>query len=62
MKSLITIVDGALPAAQHRFLKAAIVGLGGERLIASYQTTFWYELGAPPSTKKLATITSPPAR
>lgn len=51
MKSRVTIVDDALPAAQHRALKAAIVGLGGERLVAGYQTTFWYELGTPPSNR-----------
>ena len=51
MKPLVTIVDDALPASQHRALKTAIVGLGGERLVAGYQTTFWYELGAPPSNR-----------
>lgn len=48
---LVTLVDGALPPAQHRALKAAIVGLGSERLVAGYQTTFWYELGTPPSNR-----------
>ena len=48
MKPLVSIVDGALPASQHRKLKAAIVGLGTERIIAGYQTTFWYELGTRP--------------
>ena len=46
---LVTLVDDALPAAQHRALKAAIVKLGNERIVAGYQTTFWYPLGTPPS-------------
>ena len=49
MRPLVTIVDDALPAQQHRALKAAIVKLGTERIVAGYQTTFWHPLGAPPS-------------
>ena len=49
MKPLVTIIDEALPATQHRALKAAIVNLGSERIVAGYQTTFWYPLSAPPS-------------
>ena len=49
MKPLVTIVDDALPPATHRALTRAIVGLGRERIVAGYQTTFWYELGAAPS-------------
>ena len=49
MKPLVSIVDGALPKSQHRKLKAAIVGLGTERIVAGYQTTFWYALGTRPS-------------
>lgn len=48
---LVTIVDRALPAAQHRQLKAAIARLGNERIVAGYQTTFWYPLGTPPSNR-----------
>lgn len=50
-RPLVTLVDGALPPRQHRALKAAIVGLGRERLVAGYQTTFWYPLDAPPSNR-----------
>lgn len=49
MKPRVTIVDDALPGALHRSLKRAIVGLGRERIVAGYQTTFWYELGTAPS-------------
>jgi hypothetical protein len=51
VKPLVTIVDGALPAEQHRALKAAIVRLGEERIVAGYQTTFWFELGTEPSNR-----------
>ena len=51
MTPLVTIVDGALPPHTHRALKRAIVGLGRERLVAGYQTTFWYELDTPPSNR-----------
>ena len=47
---LVTMIDRALPEADHRALKAAIVRLGDERIVAGYQTTFWYELGTPPSS------------
>ena len=50
-RPLVTIVDGALPAAQHRALASAIAGLGTERIIAGYQTTFWYPLGEPPGSR-----------
>ncbi|MDP1822098.1 MAG: hypothetical protein Q8L48_02615 [Archangium sp.] len=65
---LVTIVDRALPAAEHRALKSAIVGLGRERIVAGYQTTFWYELGTPPSNRveqavvKLAALLPPRKR
>ena len=48
-KPLVTLIDDVLPAAQHRGLKAAIVKLGRERIVAGYQTTFWYELGTAPT-------------
>lgn len=50
-RSLVTLVDGALPAAEHRALKAAILRLGRERIVAGYQTTFWYALGTPPTNR-----------
>lgn len=55
-RPLVTIVDGALPDAEHRALKAAIVRLGAERLVAGYQTTFWYELGTLPSNRVEAVV------
>ena len=48
-KPLVTLIDDVLPSAQHRALKAAIVGLGRERIVAGYQTTFWFEFGTTPS-------------
>lgn len=50
MKPLVTIVDRALPAAQFTKLASAIAALGSERLRASYQTTFWFELGTQPTS------------
>ncbi|MDP2269845.1 MAG: hypothetical protein Q8N23_06770 [Archangium sp.] len=50
-KPLVTIIDDALPEAQHRALKRAIVRLGSERIVAGYQTTFWFPLDAQPSNR-----------
>ncbi len=50
-KPLVTIIDDALPQAAYRALKTAIVGLGTERLVAGYQTTFWFPLDAAPSNR-----------
>lgn len=47
---LVRIVDGALPAATFKKLHAAIVALGNERLVAGYQTTFWFDFDDAPST------------
>lgn len=49
MKPLVTIVDGALPTQRYRSLRTAIVALGNERLLAGYQTTFWFDLTQGPS-------------
>ncbi len=49
MKPLVRIVDGALPPAQFRALRDAVVSLGNERLVAGYQTTFWFDFAAAPS-------------
>lgn len=51
LKPLVTIIDHALPAAQHRALKASIVKLGNERIVAGYQTTFWYPFADEPSNR-----------
>lgn len=48
-KPLVTVVDDALPKARFRRLARAITALGSERLRTSYQTTFWFELGARPT-------------
>lgn len=47
---LVRIVDGALPRATFKKLHAAIVALGNERLVAGYQTTFWFDFDDAPST------------
>lgn len=49
-RPLVTVVDDALPAARFRRLARAISSLGSERLRTSYQTTFWFELGARPAS------------
>lgn len=46
---LVTIVDDALEAAQFRSLHRAIVALGRERIVAGYQTTFWFDFSLAPS-------------
>ncbi len=46
---LVTLIDDALPAAEFRALRRAIVGLGRERIVAGYQTTFWFDFAEAPS-------------
>lgn len=48
-KPLVRIVDRALPAALFRRVRDSIVNLGSERLVAGYQTTFWFDLESEPS-------------
>jgi hypothetical protein len=43
----VRVIDGALPAALFGRLARAVRALGTENLRATYQTTFWFELGAP---------------
>lgn len=50
-RPLVTLVDDVLPARAYAALARDIRALGTERLVAGYQTTFWYELGTPPSTR-----------
>jgi len=49
VKPLVQLVDHALPDAEFRRLRAAISRLGRERLVSSYQTTFWFDLELAPS-------------
>lgn len=49
MKPLVTLIDGALPAAAFSRLRDAVVSLGNERLRDSYQTTFWFDFDDAPS-------------
>jgi len=44
---LTTLLDGALPAGLFRRLARAVRAVGSERLRATYQTAFWFDLGAP---------------
>lgn len=46
MKPLVTLVDGALPAARFAAVLDAVQRLGSERLRSSYQTTFWFDFEA----------------
>jgi hypothetical protein len=48
-KPRVALVDRALPPARFERLLRALTALGTERLRASYQTTFWFDLSAPPS-------------
>ncbi len=49
MKSLVTIVDRALPERTFEALRRAVTALGRERRRESYQTTFWFDFTQPPS-------------
>jgi hypothetical protein len=44
---LVVVLDGALPAGLFRRLARAVRALGAEGLRRTYQTAFWYDLGAP---------------
>ena len=44
---LVLPIDGALPAVLFRRLARAVRALGSEGLRATYQTAFWFDLGAP---------------
>lgn len=47
---LVTIVDGAVPKWDFSRLLTAVRSLGRERIVAGYQTTFWFQFGSPPSS------------
>lgn len=48
LKPLVHFVDGALPARTFAPLLEGIESLGRERIVAGYQTTFWFQLGSKP--------------
>lgn len=47
---LVTIVDDALPRATFATLVRAVKALGRERIVAGYQTTFWWPIDSEPSS------------
>lgn len=47
---LVKIVDDALPLHVFSRLSRRIRALGRERIVAGYQTTFWFERGTAPSS------------
>jgi hypothetical protein len=53
---LVRITDGALPAPLFRRLARAVRALGGENLARTYQTTFWFDLGAPAAVTEEAAL------
>lgn len=55
-KPLVILADDVLPAAEYRALERDVRALGNERLVAGYQTTFWYALGTPPATRLEAAV------
>lgn len=50
VKPLVTIIDGALPSAAFERLARAVKSLGRERIVAGYQTTFWWDVKSAPSS------------
>jgi hypothetical protein len=52
----VRIVNGALPAPLFARLARAVRGLGTENLRATYQTTFWFDLGAPSALPEQAIL------
>ncbi len=55
-RSLVRIEDGALPAALFSRLARAVRALGAENLGRTYQTTFWFDLGAPAALTERAIL------
>lgn len=49
-------MDGALPAPLFSRLARAVRALGSENLRATYQTTFWFDLGAPAALPEEAVL------
>jgi hypothetical protein len=49
VKALVHLSDDALPAPLFERVRKAVVGLGEQRLRATYQTTFWFDFDASPS-------------
>lgn len=43
------MVDAAIPPGLFRRVRGAVLALGTEGIRTTYQTTFWFELGAPAS-------------
>lgn len=54
--SLVRVLDRALPAALFTQLARAIRALGTENLRQTYQTTFWFDLGAPSALPETAIL------
>jgi hypothetical protein len=53
---LVRVVDRALPAALFTRLARAVRALGTENLRLTYQTTFWFDLGAPSALPEIAIL------
>lgn len=48
MMPLVTIIDEALPQGDFTRLRRAVIALGRERIVAGYQTTFWFDFDERP--------------
>lgn len=48
-EALVEVIDGALPPGLFRRLRESVRRLGLEGLRRTYQTTFWFDLGAAPA-------------
>lgn len=46
---LVEVTEPALPPALFRRLRRAVVSLGSRGIRRTYQTTFWFDLAAPPA-------------
>lgn len=67
MEPWVTLRDGALPDGLFRRLRRAVAALSDARLPQGYQTTFWFDLAAPPASLVEAAVLElralvPPAR
>ena len=57
---LVRVLDQAVPAPLFRRLARAVRGLGSEGLRRTYQTTFWFDLGAPAALPEEAILALAP--
>lgn len=55
-RSLVRVVDRALPQSLFSRLRSRVVALGAERMRSTYQTTFWFDFAEPSNLVERAVL------